>query len=703
MPNRREDYEEEEEESEMREERRANSKRGSSNSDEIEIQKRRGRGSNSKKRKLKSVAEEEEEEEGGGGRPFKSMFVDDEAIEDEDEDEEEDDEGELDGFIVNEPEFDNEPDEVDHDGGGGRRMGFVLPEEEEEEDIDEFERRVQDRFRDVHVEEYEDDTEVGQQALIPGVKDPKLWLVKCAIGKEREVAACLMHKCIDNPGELQIMSAIALDHLKSFIYVEAYKEAHVREACKGLRYVILQKIMLVPIKEMIDVLSCESKSVVNDKWVRIKTGVYKGDLAKIVGHVPGRQQVRVKLIPRVDLQALAKGVESSKKKESGARPDRVPALLRNMNLVRQLGVRVQSMRDPLARGYIEKIDGLSGMIFKDGFHLKVVSDKSIKEAKPSLQELEEFQELDGDGDHTIPNRKKGQSFMKGDAVIVTEGDLRNLVGRVEKVELGTVHIKAEMDGLPETVAINQTALQKCFKEGQHVKVVSGSQQGATGMVVKVDQQKQLITILSDAANEAICVFSDHVVESPEVNNGDTMCDSHNLRYHKTPGRSPRFSGGARRHDGQDGFGKGSRVKFRLGPYKGCRGRVVEVKGSNVRVELESQMKTIVVDRLHCISESGNVAAAVTTPYRSGCETPMPYMRTPMRDPGATSMPYMTTPMRDPGASPMRYMTTPYMMTPRRDPPRATPIHGGMRTPPMTPMRDPRATPIHGGMRTPPIY
>ncbi|KAL6131041.1 hypothetical protein ACLB2K_069419 [Fragaria x ananassa] len=509
------------------------------------------------------------------------------------------------------------------------------------------------------------------------------------------------------------MSAVALDHLKGFIYVEAYREAHVREACKGLWYVILQKITLVPIKEMTDVISRENKTIVHDKWVRIKTGIYKGDLAKVVGHVPGRQQVRVKVIPRFDLQALAEGVESSKKR-SGARPDRVPALLWNMDLVRNQGVRVQSARDPLGRGYIEKIDGLPGMIFKDGFHLKVVSDKSIKEAKPSLQELEEFQELRSKkGDvvvDSIPNRKKGEGFMKGDAVVVTEGDLRNLVGRVDKIELGIVHFRPEMEGLPETVAIRQTALQKCFKEGQHVKVVSGSQQGATGMVVTVDQQKHLITILSDATKEAICVFSDHAVESCEVNNGDTMGDSPSVRYHKTPARFPRFSGGGRGRDGQDGFSKGIRLKLRLGPYKGCRGRVVEVKGSNVRVELESQMRTVVVDSLHCISDSDNGAAAVTTPYRSGFETPMPYMQTPMRDTGAMSMPYLMTPLRDPAASPTPYMmtpmrdpgATPYMMTPRRDP-RATPVHSGMRTPPMTPMRDPRATPIHGHVGTPPIY
>ena len=37
---------------------------------------------------------------------------------------------------------------------------------------------------------------------------------------------------------------------------------------------------------------------------------------------------------------------------------------------------------------------------------------------------------------------------------------------------------------------------------------------------------------------------------------------------------------------------GTTVKVRQGPFKGYRGRVVEVKGSSVRVELESQMKVV---------------------------------------------------------------------------------------------------------------
>ena len=43
------------------------------------------------------------------------------------------------------------------------------------------------------------------------------------------------------------------------------------------------KIILVPIREMADVLSVESKSVdlSRDSWVRMKLGVYNGDLAKV--------------------------------------------------------------------------------------------------------------------------------------------------------------------------------------------------------------------------------------------------------------------------------------------------------------------------------------------------------------------------------------------------------------------------------------
>ncbi|XP_021805662.1 putative transcription elongation factor SPT5 homolog 1 [Prunus avium] len=794
--------------------------------EEEEEEERGGRRSSQKRRRsdfIDDAAEEDDEEEeeddeddeayGGGAsrrrrnkRPSGSQFLDIEAEVDTD-DEEDEDEGE-DDFIV-----DNGADLPEDDDGRRMHRRPLLPREDEQEDVEALERRIQARYaRSSHTEYDEETTDVDQQALLPSVRDPKLWMVKCAIGREREAAVCLMQKYIDKP-ELQIRSAVALDHLKNFIYIEADKEAHVREACKGLRNIFAQKINLVPIREMTDVLSVESKAIdlSRDTWVRMKIGTYKGDLAKVVDVDNVRQKVTVKLIPRIDLQAIANKLEGREvvKKKAFVPPPR----FMNIDEARELHIRVERRRDPMTGDYFENING---MLFKDGFLYKAVSMKSISSQNihPTFDELEKFRKPGENGDGDIAglstlfsNRKKGH-FMKGDTVIVIKGDLKNLKGWVEKVEEETVHIRPEMKELPKTLAINEKELCKYFEPGNHVKVVSGTQEGSTGMVVKVEQH--VLIILSDITKEHIRVFADDVVESSEVTSGITRIGAYELhdlvllannsfgviirvereafqvlkgvpdrpevalvklgeikckieksfpvevkykhkvsvkdvvrvidgpcegkqgpvehiyrgvlfiydRHHlehagficvkshacalvggsrangdrngdtqsrydhlRTPPRIPqspkRFSRGGppnnyggrnRGGRGHDGL-VGTTVKVRQGAYKGYRGRVVEVKGPNVRVELESQMKVVTVDR-NCISDN----VAITTPYRDtsrygmGSETPMHPSRTPLH-------PYMT-PMRDAGA---------------------TPIHDGMRTPmrdrawnpyaPMSPARD----------------
>ncbi|KAG2604960.1 hypothetical protein PVAP13_4NG124600 [Panicum virgatum] len=516
-------------------------------------------------------AEEEEDEEeasrggggggkGGGGRKRsrEDNFIDDSAIEDEDEEEEDDDGGArprkkggggVRGFFDEEAQVDEDEEEEDdgegeddfiNDAGanipdedvvrGSRRHS--MPMRDEEEDIDEIERQVRERYaRSTHIEYGEEAAEVEQQALLPSVKDPKLWMVKCAIGHERETAICLMQKYIDR-SDLQIKSVVALDHLKNYIYVEAEKEAHVKEACKGLRNIYASaKITLVPIKEMADVLSVESKSVdlSRDSWVRMKLGIYKGDLAKVVDVDNVRQRVDVKLIPRIDLQALASKLEGREtvKKKAFVPPPR----FFNIDEAREMHIRVERRRDKESGEYFEWVDNLK---FKDGFLYKSVSTKSIhtNNIQPSFDELEKFRKPGDDmnGDMAslstlFANRKKGH-FMKGDAVIVIKGDLKNLEGWVEKVEDETVHIRPKISDLPKTLAFNEKELCKYFKPGDHVKVISGVQEGATGMVVKVEGH--VLIILSDTTKEHIRVFADHVVESSEITTGITRIGDYEL-------------------------------------------------------------------------------------------------------------------------------------------------------------------------------
>ncbi|XP_010509782.1 PREDICTED: putative transcription elongation factor SPT5 homolog 2 [Camelina sativa] len=777
------------------------------------------KGSSGKKRGRSNSVSDGRRRVGKKKKSSGSAFIDWEVeVDDDIEDEDDDIVPEDNGFIVSgETELPNEEDDDDHRQFYQQRFH---PDEEEEEDVEEFEKRYMERLTSMHAEndvDLEEVNDVDQQALLPSVRDPKLWLVKCAIGREREVAVCLMQKSIDVESEFKIRSAIALDHLQNYIYVEADKEAHVKEAIKGMRNIFAShKILLVPIKEMTDVLAVESKAIDLSRgtWVRMKLGIYKGDLAQVVDVDNVRKRVRVKLIPRIDLQALANKLEGGEnvKKKAFAPPPR----FMNIDEARELHIRVEHRRDSMTGDYFETIDG---MLFKDGFLYKKVSTKSIvaQNITPTVDELERFKRSSENGEidfvdlsTLFANRKKGH-FMKGDAVIVIKGDLKNLKGWIEKVDEDNVLIRTKMKGLPNPLAVNERELCKYFEPGNFVKVVSGINKGATGMVVKVDQH--MLIILSDTTKEHIRVFADHVVKSAEVTNGVTKIgyhelhdlvllsdlsfgviikldseaiqilkgvpdrpevsivkaseikykvmkkinaqdrykkvitvkdvvrviegpnkgkqgpvekiykgvlfihDRHNLEHtgyictkssscvlvggscsgadrivesfsrlgnFRTPAPVPpsprRFqwadmgynlgAGTGGRHRGErrgrdDDCLLGTYVKIRLGPFKGYRGRVVEVKKNTVRVELEA--KIVTVDREAILDITDN-NVATPSQYNIGSQTPLHPSRTPLR-------PCMT-PMRDSGA---------------------TPIHDGMRTPmrgrawnpymPMSPHRD----------------
>ena len=73
--------------------------------------------------------------------------------------------------------------------------------------------------------------------------------------------------------------------LKGYIYVEAYKQQHVKQAIEdigNLRIGMWQQLM-VPIKEMTDVLRVvkDIAGLKHGSWVRIKRGIYRDDLAQV--------------------------------------------------------------------------------------------------------------------------------------------------------------------------------------------------------------------------------------------------------------------------------------------------------------------------------------------------------------------------------------------------------------------------------------
>ncbi|OMO56305.1 putative transcription elongation factor protein [Corchorus olitorius] len=462
------------------------------------------------------------------------------------------------------------------------------------------------------------------------------------------------------------------------------QQANLPSACKGLRYINPRKMMIVPIKEMVGVLSVKTKpiDISNGTWVRMKIGAYKGDLGQVTYVDNIRQRVTVKLVPRINLQELADKLAGLEVVKKAIIP---PPRIINTDEVREHNIQVDQKHDPYTGEYFDKI---AGMMFKDGFLYKSVSMKSIsyRDIQPTFDELERFQWPGETGDRDFSSSlssgdtKKAQ-FLKGDKVIVVKGDLKNMRGIIEKVEEECASIKPGIRCLPETLSVNIKDISKYFETGDHVKVISGFQEGATGMVIKVEGR--VLVIVSDASMEEIRVFADSVMKSSEVASTANRMNEYQIHdlvllndssfglvigvdgkaYHVlkgTPGRAetqvlkfqditskiekmgtgedkfrnrisvkdivriaegpfkggvmdsrvshlrssayipqspgrPLIRGDERRYQsGRRGHDSivGTMVKICKGHFKGSRGRVIEVKGQSVRIELESQMRTV---------------------------------------------------------------------------------------------------------------
>uniref|UniRef100_A0A803N0S0 Uncharacterized protein n=1 Tax=Chenopodium quinoa TaxID=63459 RepID=A0A803N0S0_CHEQI len=328
--------------------------------------------------------------------------------------------------------------------------------DEEEMDVTAMEKMINERYGSRSSVSYDEDfdekiIELEQQSLLPSVRDLKLWLVKCLPGREREVAAFLMQKSLEKDSKSNILLVVALDHLKSYIYVESYYETHVMQACKGVRNVFARSVTMVPLKEMRNVLSVEPHGhkevhVSRGYWVRLKRSSYKGDLAKVVDVDTVKHKVTVKVTPKLNALTL------SDKQEGVA--------------------------------YLYKTVALSSIVTGD-----------------------------------IHSRKNKGCWIRGDAVVVVKGDLNNLKGFVEYVEGDIVHIRPTEKIPLKTVSVHRKELAKYFETGCQVKVISGQLEGATGIVVKVDQNK--LVILSDASKDLITVFSAQVVKSNETSESRT--------------------------------------------------------------------------------------------------------------------------------------------------------------------------------------
>jgi len=343
--------------------------------------------------------------------------------------------------------------------------------------------------------------EITQQTLLPEVKDPNLWMVKCRIGEEKITVLHIMRKVIAyqyEPEPLLIRSAVAPEHVKGYIYVEAFKQSHVKAAIDGisnLRMGIYQQQM-VPLKEMTDVMRVvkEQAGLKSKQWVRIKRGVFKDDLAQVDYVDVPSNMVSLRLLPRIDYArmrgALRTTASDDLKRKRFKRP---PSKLFDPEKIRAIGGEITNDGD----FYVFEGNRYSrkGFLFKN-FVMSAILAEGVK---PTLSELERFEEtpegLDidiGAGDKEEVSHK----FSTGDNVVVTEGELQNLQGRVIAVDGSKITILPKHEDLKdEPLHFQAHDLKKYFRQGDHVRVIGGRYEGDTGLIVRVEEN--MVVLFSD--------------------------------------------------------------------------------------------------------------------------------------------------------------------------------------------------------------
>eukprot|EP01096_Ripella_sp_DP13-Kostka_P000139 TRINITY_DN10205_c0_g1_i1.p1 TRINITY_DN10205_c0_g1~~TRINITY_DN10205_c0_g1_i1.p1 ORF type:complete len:1025 (-),score=456.25 TRINITY_DN10205_c0_g1_i1:51-2990(-) len=484
--------------------------------------------------------DEDEDEEDGGRRRKKpkrkrhraETFIDAEAYEDSASSEEEDGpDGETDDFIDQTGEVDTSK--------SVRRFHTRLARRDDDLDFE---------YRYASIPEEDQSSQLTQRALLPSTRDPRMWIIRCRIGSERKCVLEILRRMLErknNGRKFNILSAVASDHVPGFVYIESERETHIREALEGLTTVIgINRPKLVPINEMTDVMKIKRTKELPKigTFARVKRGLYKGDLVKIIEINPDETKALLQIIPRLDFQEM--------ERKNNANRDDPDAPMGGRGKRGRVESEVDNSKPrPEPKLYhADKYDynfELKGHKFVNGFLQKYMPLTSIdfKNVVPLPAELQKFS-VDQEAFTALlksTQPKKQIKFVVGDTVRVTTGDIMNLTGVIHQINNDTVIIRSSYDGLKgELLSVQRDHLAKVFSVGTPVKVIDGKFKGSTGIVASSNRTDNTVAVCAPGSRNTITVLADDLemttsISKDEVQLGDYRIHDLVQTYNKTVG------------------------------------------------------------------------------------------------------------------------------------------------------------------------
>lgn len=124
-----------------------------------------------------------------------------------------------------------------------------------------------------------------------------------------------VYQGISNVNETYIFSAFWTGK-EGTIYIEAFDETIVRNVVSGMNIFLsgyrnaFELIPVVDRTQLFDIPQ-QNKPIALHAFVRVKKGLYRGDLAQVVRLMDDTQQLVLKLVPRIDMSEFEGGSYSA--------------------------------------------------------------------------------------------------------------------------------------------------------------------------------------------------------------------------------------------------------------------------------------------------------------------------------------------------------------------------------------------------------
>ena len=460
-------------------------------------------------------------------RRERNRFLDIEAeVSDDDEDEEDEEESELvrEGFITRGDEEEEETAGPDNRDDRLHRQLDQNLSKNSEEDAQKLAKELRERYGRSSSKQYRaaaQDGYVPQRFLLPSVDTATIWGVRCRPGREKEIVRKLFKKKLNldksmGNKKLKILSIFQRDNYSGRIYIEAPKQSVIEKFTTGVPDIYPAQKLLIPVQELPLLLKPDKSDDVRleeGSYVRIKRGIYKGDLAVVDQISENNLEVLLKIVPRLD---YGKNDEidadtNTRKQKRPTFAQRPPPQLFNPTMALRMDQANLYKRDDRHFTY-RNDDYVDGYLFKS-FRIQYLETKSIQ---PSVEELARFGSKEGNLDLTTISQtiKKAQAakvtFQIGDRVEILSGEQKGSKGFVTRTSTDIIAVNLPQLAM-KALEFPISSLRKIFEAGDHVTVVGGDHQGDAGLVLAVKNGQ--VTFVSDQTRANLTISANNLSKS----------------------------------------------------------------------------------------------------------------------------------------------------------------------------------------------